>query len=92
MKDHRRGGMPSAFPAAIPRRILTITGFWLASALALVLSPILVLGAVIADVATRRSGWPTLRMVGFLLWFLWIEVSCEVVLLAALVTRPLAAA
>ena len=40
MKDHGRAGMPSPYPAALPRRVITITVAWSLFLLALVLAPI----------------------------------------------------
>ena len=89
MRDHRRGGMPSAYPAALPRRILTITIVWLLAVVGLVLSPLLFLVAAVVDLASRRPGWATVRMVAFFLAFLWIETTSEVRVLWSFVTTPL---
>ena len=80
--------MPSAYPAAIPRRILTIAAVWLAAVLALVLSPVLFPLAFVIDLVVRRPGWPTVRMVAFVYAVIWIESSSELILLASLVTHP----
>ncbi len=80
--------MPSAYPAALPRRVLTVTVVWLLALLALVLSPVLVLAAVVIDLATRRRGWPTLRLVAFIGAFLWIEVAAELIVLWSWLVHP----
>jgi hypothetical protein len=90
VKDHRRAGLPSPYPAAIPRRILTITVVWTMAALGLALSPVLVLSAVAIDLATRRRGWPTVRLLGLFGAFLWIEVTSQFRVLWVWVSQPFA--
>jgi hypothetical protein len=79
--------MPSAYPAAIPRRILTIAAVWLAAVLALILAPVLFPVAFVVDLVLRRSGWPTVRMVAFVYAVIWIESSSELILLVSLLTH-----
>jgi hypothetical protein len=81
--------MPSAYPAAVPRRILTITIVWLLAAVGLVLSPLLFPVAAVVDLAGRRPGWATTRVVAFFYAFLWIETTSELRLLWSFVTTPL---
>ena len=81
--------MPSAYPAAIPRRIVTISVVWLLAVVALVLSPLLFVGAAVTDLVTRRPGWATVRMVAFFLTFLWIETTSQLRILWSFVTTPL---
>lgn len=81
--------MPSAYPAAIGRRILTITVVWLLAAAALVLAPLLFAGAALVDLVKRRTGHPTVRMVAFFLAFLWIETTSELRVLWSTLTQPL---
>jgi 1-acyl-sn-glycerol-3-phosphate acyltransferase len=80
--------MPSPYPAAIPRRIVTITVVWLLAVLALVLLPVLAVGSIAVDLVGRRSGWPTVRMVGFFVAFLWIETTCELRVVWETALRP----
>jgi hypothetical protein len=81
--------MPTAYPAAIPRRILTIGIVWQLTIVGLLLSPVLFLGAAATDLVTRRRRWPTVRMVAFFLAFLWIETTSEVRILWSFLTTPL---
>jgi hypothetical protein len=80
--------MPSAYPAAIPRRIVMVILIWLGFALVLVLTPLLLLVSVAADLVLRRPGWPTTRMAVFLFVAFWIEVTSEVRVLWALLIHP----
>lgn len=88
MKDHRRAGMPSPYPAAIPRRIVTITVAWVLFLLAIVLAPVAGLAAVVTDLVLRRQGWPTVRLAAMVLRFLWIEVSAHLCILWSWVSQP----
>lgn len=90
MKDHGRGGMPSPYPAAIPRRLLTITVAWAAALLGLVLGPLLLILALTADLLGRRPRWPTVRMVALVLRALWIETTSELRALWFWLSQPLA--
>lgn len=80
--------MPSPYPAAVPRRMLTVSVTWLALAAAVVLTPLLVLLSVSADVVLRRKGWPTSRMVAFIVVALWIDTSAQVLVLWTWVSQP----
>ena len=88
MKDHRRAGMPSPYPAAIPRRIVTITIAWVLFFGAVLLAPVAGLLAVATDLVRRRPGWPTVRLAAMILRFLWIEVSAHLVILWSWVSQP----
>src|SRR5690349_14051221 len=80
--------MPSAYPAAIPRRILTITITWVTFALVLVLTPLLIVVCGATDLVLRRKGWPTSRMVAFVFVALWIESTSQLRIIWSLVTQP----
>jgi hypothetical protein len=80
--------MPSPYPAAIARRLVTIPLTWVLLVGALVLAPLAAVAAVVTDLALRRRGWPTVRMVAFVLVALWIEVSSQPRLLWSWVSRP----
>jgi hypothetical protein len=88
VKDHRRAGMPSAYPAAIGRRLVTIPVSWLLFAVAIVLALPALLVAAATDLTLRRRGWPTVRMVAFVLAALWIETTGQVRILWSWVTQP----
>ena len=90
MKDHGRAGMPSPYPAAIPRRVVTVTIAWVLFLLAVVLAPLLGTVAILTDGALRRKGWPTARMVAFIGAALWIEVSSHPRVLWSWVSQPFA--
>ncbi len=80
--------MPSAYPAAIGRRLITIPAAWLLFAVAIVLALPALLVAAATDLTLRRTGWPTVRMVAFVLAALWIETSGQVRILWSWVTQP----
>ena len=82
--------MPSPYPAAIPRRLVTIPTSWLLFLLAVVLAPLAGLLALGADLVGRRRGWPTLRLAGFVVVALWIEVSSHPRILWSWVSQPVA--
>lgn len=82
--------MPSAYPAAIGRRLITIPAAWVLFALAIVLALPALLVAAATDFALRRRGWPTVRMVAFVVVALWIETTSEVRVLWSWVTQPFA--
>src|SRR5829696_3482524 len=82
--------MPSAYPAAIPRRILTVTISWLAFAAVVLLTPLLVVVSVATDLLLGRKGSPTCRMVAFVVVALWIEVSSHPPILWVWLTQPFA--
>lgn len=63
----------SAYPKALARRLVTIPGLFLALAATIVLSPLLVLVAGAFDMLRADRGWPSVRMVGFLLAYLGYE-------------------
>jgi hypothetical protein len=88
VKDHRRAGMPSAYPAAIGRRLITIPASWALFVVAILLAPLAVITAMATDLGLRRTGWPTVRMVAFVLAALWIETSGQVRILWSWVTQP----
>ncbi len=90
MKDHGRAGMPSAYPAAIPRRIVTVALTWLGFAVVLVLSPLLAAAGAVIDLVLRRRGWPTVRMLAMLLAGFWVEVSSHPRMLWVWVSQPFA--
>lgn len=80
--------MPSAYPAAIGRRLITIPVSWLLFALAIVLAPLGSVLAMVTDLVLRRPGWPTVRMVAFVLAALWIETSSQGRILWSWVSQP----
>jgi Acyltransferase len=80
--------MPSAYPAAIGRRLVTIPVTWLLFAVAVVLALPALLIAAAADLALRRRGGPTVRMVAFVVVFLWIEVTSQLRVLWSSVSQP----
>lgn len=80
--------MPSPYPAALPRRVVTITVVWVLLALLLVTSPVTFPLATLVDAVTRRPGWPTVRMVAFAVAALWIEATSELVVLWSWVSQP----
>src|SRR5436189_4680869 len=80
--------MPSPHPAALPRRIATITLAWVAFAVVLLLTPLLIVVCGATDLVLRRKGWPTSRMVAFVFVALWIEVTSHLRLVWAQLTRP----
>src|SRR5687767_7154228 len=82
--------MPSAYPAAIPRRLLTITVVWVAAVLVIALSPVLFPAAAVVDLAVRRRGWPTVRMVAFFVASLWIETTSLLRVAGGWLVSPLA--
>jgi hypothetical protein len=92
VKDHRRAGLPSPHPAAIGRRLVTIPVSWLVFALSVLLAPLAALVALVTDVSLRREGRPTVRMVGFVVLALWIEVSSHPRILWSWLSQPFARA
>lgn len=80
--------MPSAYPAAIGRRLITIPASWALFGVAILLAPLAVIAAMATDLGLRRTGWPTIRMVAFVLAALWIETSGQVRTLWSWVTQP----
>ena len=63
----------SAYPKALARRLVTIPVLFLALAATIILSPLLVLVAGAFDMLRADRGWPSVRMVGFLLAYLGYE-------------------
>lgn len=88
MKDHRRAGMPSPYPAAIPRRIVTITIAWVLFFGVVLLAPVAGLLAAATDLVRQRPGWPTVRLAAMFLRFLWIEVTGHVRILWSWASQP----
>jgi len=82
--------MPSPYPAALPRRILTVSIAWALFFVAIVLAPLAGLLAVITDLVLRRHGWPTVRLVAFFVLALWTEVSSHPVILWTWLSQPVA--
>ncbi len=82
--------MPSPYPAALPRRILTVGIAWALFFVAIVLAPLAGLLAVITDLVLRRNGWPTVRLVAFFVLALWTEVSSHPVILWTWLSQPVA--
>ncbi len=82
--------MPSPYPAALPRRVITITVAWSLFLLALVLAPLFGPLAFGTDVVLRRRGRPTVRMVAFFVVALWIEVTGELRILWSWMSQPFA--
>ena len=89
MKDHRRAGMPSPYPAAIARRLVTVPVSWLLFVLAVLLAAPVTVAALVIDLTLRRRGWPTVRMAVFVVRALWIEVSSHPLILWSWLTQPL---
>ena len=56
--------------------------------MAILLAPLAVIAAMATDLGLRRTGWPTVRMVAFVLAALWIETSGQVRILWSRVTQP----
>ena len=63
----------SAYPRALVRRALTIPALFLSLVAVAALSPVLALVAGTIDGLRTRRGWPSVRMVGFLLGYLMYE-------------------
>lgn len=63
----------SAYPMALARRLVTIPTLFLALGLTVLLSPLLALGAGAVDGLRADRGWPSVRLVGFLLAYLGYE-------------------
>lgn len=65
----------SAYPAAVPRRLATIPALLIILSATVVLSPMLVLLAGLVDGVRGARGWPTVRLVGFLLAYSAYETA-----------------
>jgi hypothetical protein len=70
-----QGDSESAYPAALWRRSLTVPVLYIAFVVVLALSPVLVLVAGTVDGVRAARGWPTIRLVGFLIAYLGYEVA-----------------
>ena len=80
--------MPSPYPAALARRLLTVPLTWLLLLGTVILLPLAAPAAAVTDLALRRRGWPTVRMVSFVITALWIEVSAHPRILWSWISRP----
>jgi len=69
--------------------MVAITVIWVGFVLSVALSPLALPAAAVVDLALRRQGWPTVRMVAFVATFFWIEATSELRLVWSLVTQPL---
>jgi 1-acyl-sn-glycerol-3-phosphate acyltransferase len=71
MEAHR----DSAYPRALVRRLVTIPTLFVALVLTVTLSPLLALVAGAVDGLRADRGWPSVRLLGFLLAYLGYETA-----------------
>jgi 1-acyl-sn-glycerol-3-phosphate acyltransferase len=83
-------GADSAYPAALLRRALTMPILFIALVLVVLLAPLLVLVGGTVDGIRGDRGWPSIRLVGFLVAYLGYETAGVIRALWIWISQPFA--